>query len=143
MTISDHEQKILQAIREKKCQHIIQVHAFEKQKDGIFTIMELAKSLDLNQMYDKIGACLQMAKGVSELEQLGFFHRDLKPDNFVIGEDGKIKLIDFGIKKQNLTQTNTAAIGTFLYMAPDMIISTNYDSSVDIWSSGVIFYEVQ
>ncbi|CAD8158478.1 unnamed protein product [Paramecium pentaurelia] len=129
MTISDHEQKILQAIRKKN-------------KDGIFTIMELAKSLDLRQIQDKRKACLQMAKGVFELEQLGFFHRDLKPDNFVMGEDGKIKLIDFGTTKQNQKQTNTAATGTYLYMAPEMIISTNYDSSVDIWSLGVIFYEV-
>ncbi|CAD8055015.1 unnamed protein product [Paramecium primaurelia] len=142
MKISDHEYKILQALKGKKCEHIIQVYAFEEQKNGIFTIMELAESFDIKNMSDKNGICLQMAKGVSELHQLGFFHRDLKPDNFVIGKDDKIKLIDFGTTKQIREEIHTNSTGTYIYMAPEMIITNAYDSSIDIWSLGVIFYEV-
>ncbi|CAK74565.1 unnamed protein product (macronuclear) [Paramecium tetraurelia] len=69
--------------------------------------MELGEKFDLSKILNKKNACLQvkiqifqMAKGVQELHKLGFFHRDLKPGNFVIGKDNKIKLIDFGISKK-------------------------------------------
>ncbi|CAD8142265.1 unnamed protein product [Paramecium pentaurelia] len=140
--ISDHEKMILKALKDKQFQHLIKVIAFEEQEDRIFTLMELGEIINFSNLLDKRTICLQMAKGVSELHKLGFFHRDLKPNNFVIGLDNKIKLIDFGTTKTIQYTSHTQNEGTLSYMAPEVSITDDYDSSVDIWSLGIIFYEL-
>lgn len=66
----------------------------------------------------------------------------MKPENFVIGNDNKIKLIDFGIAKTITKEAQTKGKGTKAYIAPEVYITPEYDSSVDIWSLGLIFYEI-
>ncbi|CAK76734.1 unnamed protein product, partial (macronuclear) [Paramecium tetraurelia] len=140
--ISDFENQILSAIKGKQFDHIIEVIAFEKKEKAAYTIMELGEKFDLSKILNKKNACLQMAKGVQELHKLGFFHRDLKPGNFVIGKDNKIKLIDFGISKKIEEKSQTQMQGTYQYMAPEILKTQAYDHSVDIWSLGLVFYEV-
>ena len=67
-------------------------------------------------------------------------HRDLKPDNIFISKDYKIKIGDFGITK-NLNNNNYAftQIGTFNYMAPEIIKGLKYNNRVDIWSLDVFY----
>lgn len=64
-----------------------------------------------------------MAKGVSELHKLNFYHRDLKPDNFVISKDNKIKLIDFGIARTMAKDAQTRGRGTGAYIAPEVYVT--------------------
>lgn len=77
------------------------------------------------------------------LQKQKIIHRDLKPDNIMIDNTGYLKVIDFGIAI-DITGKDYAwsSIGTFHYMAPEVIKGNNYNSSVDYWSVGIIIYEM-
>ena len=98
------------------------------------------KNKDLNetQFYGALLSCV-----LSYLQKKKIIHRDLKPDNLMLEYTGYIKVIDFGIAKDITTKdyTNTF-IGTTHYMAPEIILGKNYNSSVDYWSLGIILYEM-
>jgi serine/threonine protein kinase len=80
------------------------------------------------------------------LHEKGFIYRDLKPENILMGEDGHIKLTDFGLSKElkddeNGGLTNTFC-GTFQYLAPEVIMKRGYNKMVDWWCLGVLLFEM-
>lgn len=82
-----------------------------------------------------------MLEAVKEFHETNSFHRDLKPENFVLC-GGQLKLIDFGISKENQNFNQTMHVGTCLYMAPEVQKGTNYNKLVDIWALGCIWFEI-
>ena len=85
----------------------------------------------------------EMVAAMFYLSQLKIVHRDLKPDNILLQED-QVKLCDFGFaKKMSASATFLKSIkGTPLYIAPEIIKQQAYTPKVDVWSLGVIFYEM-
>jgi len=72
-------------------------------------------------------------------------HRDLKPGNFFLTNQGIIKIGDFGLAKLLTEKTNfevSTKIGTFNYLSPEATFGDHYTYSSDIWSLGVCFYEI-
>ena len=68
-------------------------------------------------------------------------HRDLKPQNILIGNDGNIKISDFGISKLMNAETQmTGGVGTQKFMAPEILNEEEYDQKVDVYSFGVVLY---
>lgn len=86
---------------------------------------------------------MQIVNGFSELVNKGVIHRDLKPENILITA-GKLKICDFGYSKMTYTQTQLAEslVGSPAYMAPQIIQGKKYSSKCDVWSFGIILYEV-
>ena len=85
----------------------------------------------------------QISKSIYFLHKNDVIHRDIKPENILLDENNNIKLCDFGwsvILKERLTR-NTFC-GTLEYMAPEIINNENYEKSIDIWSLGVLLYEI-
>lgn len=78
---------------------------------------------------------------IEYLHDRNIVHRDLKPENIMIDEEGYPKLIDFGTAKIISGRTYTT-LGTPHYMAPEIIIRNGYNSSVDLWSFGILIYEI-
>jgi serine/threonine protein kinase len=104
-----------------------------------------------------IDICAQIASGVSAAHAAGVIHRDLKPENVVIRPDGLVKVLDFGLAKLlpiaasraagASTQTAVASdagsvVGTVAYMSPEQARGQDVDGRTDIWSVGVIAYEL-
>jgi serine/threonine-protein kinase len=90
-----------------------------------------------------------IATGMAEAHQAGVVHRDLKPANLLINDDGLLKIVDFGVaaaagpgaKETELTKTGYV-IGSPKYMAPEQILGKKVDHHADIYSVGVIMYEM-
>ncbi|MCM8526529.1 MAG: ABC transporter substrate-binding protein [Lentisphaeraceae bacterium] len=91
-----------------------------------------------------IDIMIQTCKGIHAAHSKGIIHRDLKPANIFYTNDGDVKVLDFGIAKLSgveLTQTGQR-MGTILYMSPEQVNADPIDHRTDIWSLGVIFYEI-
>ena len=85
----------------------------------------------------------QLVTGIYILHQYSIIHRDLKIQNILVKNNGDVLLADFGICKilENKITTNTQ-IGTPYYLSPEMVNGANYNKKTDVWSLGVILYEL-
>jgi Tol biopolymer transport system component len=96
----------------------------------------------------KIGA--QISEALSAAHSAGIIHRDIKPDNIMIRPDGYVKVVDFGIAKLTDRASDSATnqtepgllVGTVAYMSPEQALGTEVDQRTDIFSIGVVLYEM-
>ncbi|MFQ5982043.1 MAG: protein kinase, partial [Woeseiaceae bacterium] len=94
-----------------------------------------------------LGFSFDMATGMAVAHQAGVIHRDLKPANILVNDDGLLKIVDFGVAAAassgdtQLTKTGYV-IGSPKYMAPEQILGKKVDEAADIYSVGVIMYEM-
>jgi serine/threonine protein kinase len=85
---------------------------------------------------------VQIISGMKELRRHGFTHRDLKPENILI-HNNSVKICDFGLTVTCREGNKLIRYcGTPLYMSPQVILKKYYTSKADIWSLGIIFYEI-
>ena len=87
---------------------------------------------------------LELCYGIKEIHKNNLIHRDLKPENIFLTSNMKIKIGDFGITKQlkNVNDYAKTLVGTYLYMAPEIINGEKYNTKVDIWALGCIIHEL-
>ncbi len=95
---------------------------------------------------DRLAALECVARAAHAAHQRGIVHRDLKPANIVVDSGGRVVLMDFGLAHLESAQTHLTrtgvAVGTPLYMAPEQIRGTVVDARADVWSLGVLLYEL-
>jgi len=105
----------------------------DKLKDGMFSVNEA------------ITIVSQIASGLAAAHQKGILHRDIKPANILFGNDGHAKLADFGLAKlagqTKVTKTGTT-VGTVAYMSPEQASGDDVDHQSDVFSLGVVLYEL-
>lgn len=91
-------------------------------------------------------AMLQLCEALSYIHGYGLIHRDLKPSNVMVDEDRTVRLMDFGLAKYISDDAAVTAdgrlVGTFRYMAPEQILGEKLDTRTDLYSLGVILYEL-
>ncbi len=119
-----------------------------------FITMEYVAGEDLKSLIKRIGQLPpakalaiagQVAEGLAEAHRLGVVHRDLKPGNIMIDREGNAKIMDFGIARSLKTEAATGTgfiIGTPDYMSPEQAEAKHVDGRSDIYSLGVILYEM-
>ena len=109
------------------------------------TLREVIKSDDLT-IERVTDISVQICEGLNEAHSKGITHRDIKPENILIDNKGKVKIVDFGLAKlKNISKGITkqdSTVGTLKYMSPEQIRNQNVDHRSDIWSFGVILYEM-
>lgn len=86
----------------------------------------------------------QIISGLHYLDKKGIIHRDLKPDNILIHNDTNVKIIDFGFSIRDTTENelHSTICGTPLYMSPELLLGQLYNKKTDLWSIGIIAYEL-
>ncbi len=100
---------------------------------------------DLQSIDEVTGITLQIAEGLHKAHENGIIHRDIKPANLFITKDGTVKILDFGLaKRMDRTQFTGIGVrfGTTDYMSPEQIKGEKVDRRTDIWSLGVVLYEM-
>jgi len=108
------------------------------------TLKDLTASGPLNPI-DAVSICIQIARGLREAHEKDIVHRDIKPANVMITPKGEAKIMDFGLAKSTRrtvhTQTGTT-VGTVAYMSPEHARGDPVDHRTDVWSLGVVLYEM-
>ncbi len=124
------------------------------EKDGApFLVMELLEGDDLRRTLDsssvltferKMEIALQICRGLAYAHARGVVHRDIKPENICVLPSGRLKILDFGIARvESETRTMThSSIGTPRYMSPEQVRGKEVDQRTDIFSFGVLLYEL-
>lgn len=144
--------------------NIVTIHEIGEYEDSatvdkqIFISMEYVEGVTLRAKIDNckskstefpieefINIVIQISEGLEKAHQAGIVHRDIKPANILFSTDGVAKIVDFGLAKlfgkTQITQLGTI-IGTCNYMSPEQARGEEVDQRTDIWSLGVILYEM-
>jgi len=133
--------------------NITTIYAIEEFDKEMFIVMEY---IDGNELKDKINSgsistdeainiATQIAEGLDAAHKKGIIHRDIKSSNIMITKGGKVKIMDFGLAKikggTELTKIGST-VGTAAYMSPEQAKGEEVDNKTDIWSFGVVLYEM-
>ena len=144
--------------------NIVTIYSVESAGDIRFLTMELVEGKSLEQLIPKDGmelggffdVAIPLAEALSAAHEKGITHRDLKPANVMVSDEGRVKVLDFGLAKlletgpasvatelptQALTQEGMA-VGTVPYMSPEQIEGKAVDHRTDIFSLGILLYEM-
>ncbi|GAA3056497.1 Stk1 family PASTA domain-containing Ser/Thr kinase [Streptomyces roseofulvus] len=131
------------------------VAVFDQGAEGayVYLAMEYVSGCTLRDVLRERGA-LQPRAALDILEPVlaalgaahraGFVHRDMKPENVLIGDDGRVKVADFGLVRSvgSATATTGAVLGTVSYLAPEQIEHGTADTRADVYACGVVLYEM-
>ena len=101
-----------------------------------------AKALSINRALD---IAAQVADGLAYAHERGIVHRDIKPANIMILNDGRVKITDFGIARMRSAEVRTqtgVVLGSPRYLSPEQVLGKGGDARIDIFSLGVILYEM-
>ena len=126
-------------------------HIEKDDKDQLYIIMAFYKGHTLQQrlkdsplkLEKAVKYAVQIASGLEFAHKAGIIHRDIKPANIFITSEDNIKILDFGLAKviNDMTQT-VGFMGTPIYVSPEQLRSESLDARIDIWSWGVVFFEM-
>ncbi|MGD9346329.1 MAG: protein kinase [Candidatus Aminicenantes bacterium] len=146
--------KELKIARDITHKNVCRMYDLNKEGDSYFITMEYVSGEDLKSFIRRsrqltIGTAITIAKqvceGLSEAHKSGVVHRDLKPSNIMIDNEGNVRIMDFGIarflKEKGITGTGVI-IGTPEYMSPEQVEGKELDQRSDIYSLGIVLYEM-
>jgi eukaryotic-like serine/threonine-protein kinase len=133
---------------------IATVYELLEDDDRLVMVMELVRGQTLQYILDEVGVfsprraaelCMQALAALAHAHAAGVVHRDLKPGNLMITENGSIKIMDFGIARLegaiNLTNVGQM-LGTPAYMAPEQVLGHPVDLRADLYAMGVVFFRL-
>ncbi|MFC9353916.1 PASTA domain-containing protein [Arthrobacter sp. NPDC057013] len=132
--------------------HVVGVLDQGHDGDTAYLVMEYIKGHTLRDVINSKGALsprLALAlidpvvEGLGAAHAAGLIHRDVKPENVLIADDGRIKIGDFGLARAVTTSTSTGAlIGTVAYLSPELVLGKPADARSDIYSTGIMLFEM-
>ena len=146
-----HEAQAASALQHN---NICTIHDIDGTDDGrLFIVMDCYEGEPLKEkiargpmkLEEAVEIAVQVASGLSKAHEKGIVHRDIKPGNVIITTDGIAKIVDFGLAKlagQTMITKAGKTLGTVAYMSPEQARGEKVDHRTDIWSLGVVLYEM-
>src|ERR1700691_5563336 len=133
--------------------NVCRVYEFNRVGGVAYTSMEFVEGESLRSVLHRFGGlpqrkatdlALQICSGLKEAHAQGIVHRDLKPENVMIDGQGNVKIMDFGIARsmEAGTRLTGSMVGTPAYMAPEQVAGKSVDYRTDIYSLGLMLYEM-
>lgn len=132
--------------------NIVNVYDVGEDRGLYYMVMELVEGITLKEYIDRkkrlsarevISIAIQMCSGIEAAHKHHIIHRDIKPQNIIISNDGKVKVTDFGIARMvTSTTTSTVAMGSVHYTSPEQARGGYSDEKSDIYSIGITLYEM-
>jgi serine/threonine protein kinase len=131
-------------------ENIVKVYDIEELFRTVFIIMEYLEGVPLDYILDRmprlpmskvLDIILQVCSGLSYAHEQGIVHQDIKPGNVFIQSDGRAKIVDFGLSCPPGT-IDCSLPGTVYYMSPEQIVGESVDERTDIYSLGILVYEM-
>jgi eukaryotic-like serine/threonine-protein kinase len=142
--------------------NICTIHEIDQHEGRTFIVMERLEGLNLKAYMAKktleteeiVDIALQITEALEVAHSKGIIHRDIKPGNIFVGPDRQVKVLDFGLARRVPTTTDSTApipngstipgrpLGTASYMAPERILQMRLDGRCDLFSLGVVMYEM-
>ncbi len=133
--------------------NIATIHAIEHVEDQTFLVMEYIDGQELKEKVragplpipEALNLGMQIAKGLQAAHKKGIVHRDIKATNIMLAEDGHVKIMDFGLAKfagKSMVTKAGTTLGTAAYMSPEQARAVTADHRSDLWSFGVVLYEM-
>ena len=134
--------------------HVCTIHEIDETDDGqVFICMAHYNGQTLKAriaqgplpIAESVSIATQVAEGLAQAHEHGIVHRDIKPANVMVMPDGNVKILDFGLAilagQTRLTRENLV-VGTVAYMSPEQARGESVDARTDLWSLGVIIFEM-
>jgi len=133
--------------------NITTIHAIEDYDEGVFIVMEYIEGIELKEKINSgaipvkkaVRIAIQIAEGINSAHNKGIIHRDIKSQNIMIKGEDKVKIMDFGLAKisgsTQITKSGST-LGTAAYMSPEQAQSQDADERSDIFSYGIVLYEM-
>ncbi|MGB8656984.1 MAG: protein kinase [Candidatus Zixiibacteriota bacterium] len=133
--------------------NVTTIYGIEESPQGLFIVMEYCEGKTLKQIIEKdtlsikkvLDVGIQICEGLTAVHKKEIVHRDIKSDNIMVTKEGQVKIMDFGLAKlkgaTKLTQTGST-LGTAAYMSPEQAQGEEVDQRSDIFSFGVVLYEL-
>jgi len=133
--------------------NICTIHEIDEEEGKAFIAMEYIEGQSIYERIKKgplkldeaLNIALQAAQGLGEAHKRGVIHRDIKSANIMVTEAGQVKIMDFGLAKVTgaaLITKEAKTMGTVAYMSPEQARGEAVDARTDIWSAGVVLYEM-
>lgn len=145
--------------------NLITIYEIGQAEGRYFIAMEFVEGKTLRELiqagrrelHESLRIASEVAGALAKAHQIGIVHRDIKPENIMLDADGRVKILDFGLAKQSVTSENSDAavsaventrtvpgmiMGTTSYMSPEQARGLSVDSRTDIWSLGIVLYEM-
>jgi serine/threonine protein kinase len=152
-TMMDRFKNELLFARKITHKNVCRVHEFNRIGGIAYTSMEFVEGESLRSVLNRFGSlpprkgmdvAHQICSGLKEAHAQGIVHRDLKPENVMIDAQGNVKIMDFGIARsmEAVTRLTGSMVGTPAYMAPEQVAGKPVDYRTDIYSLGLMLYEI-
>lgn len=148
------EKFVLEAKTAAKLAHPNLVNVFDQGTDAgtTYLVMEYVPGITLRDALNEYGPLpavralemmAQILSGLAAAHRAGILHRDLKPDNVLLADDGRVKLGDFGLARAISAHTSTGdLVGTIAYLSPELVTRGQADARSDVYAAGILLFEL-